>query len=219
MRVYVEAPEEEKEGAFAYKVLIEEIITDLGLGRVIEEVRIYADTRKMLFYIEVKEKPTMERMEVKDVVNLTEKGTSIEVEITNETYAPYLLNSLWDIFGERNVSQIRRNFLEIKGAKKEDILTLPLALTDIKEKEKDALIRDMILRIIPIGFRIIRKMPPKDSMTVAYIASENPITEEIIKEVKTIISKPPSPLSITEEEVIKKREHKKVFVPYKEFYA
>jgi putative methanogenesis marker protein 17 len=219
MKLYVEASEGEEEGALTYEALTEEVIADLGVARMIDEVRIYVDVERMLFYIKVRKNPTAETIEVKEVVELTEKGTALEMTITNEVYAPYLLDMLWDRFGEENVNQIRRNFLEIINARKEDIFRLPLA--QIKEKEKDALIRDMILRIIPIGFRIIKKMPSpnNDNLTICYLASENPITEEEIKEVEKRITMPPKPLRITREEVIEERKPKKMFVPYKEFYA
>ncbi|MHC1636303.1 MAG: methanogenesis marker 17 protein [Candidatus Methanospirareceae archaeon] len=216
-KIYVEASSEEIEGAFAYKALVEDIIADLSLSSLIEEVRIYIDMRKRLFYIEVRRSPTAERIEMKDIVRLIEKGGVLEMEITEEVFAPYLLEILWERFGEDNVNQKRHNILEIRGVKKEDILQLPLK--ELKEREKKALIHDMIFRVIPIGFRIVRKIATEDDMTVAYLASEDPITEEKIKEIEGIRRKPPAMLNITEEEVIKKRERKKIFAPYKEIYA
>lgn len=216
MEVHVETDEEE--GALALKQLVEYVVADLGISRVVEEVRVYMDVEKPLFYIRVRKNPSVEKIEMKDIVEMKERGIdTLEMEIRREEYAPYLLQMFWEAFGEERVRQIRHNRLELIGVTKEDVLKLPVS--DIKEREKDTLIQDMIFRIKPIGFRIVKKLDAGENV-VAYIASENPITEDDIKEVEAVVSRPPKPLSLTEEEFMKKYEKpRKLYVPYKESYV
>jgi len=216
MEVHVEVDEEE--GALAFKRLVEYVVADLGISRVVEEVRVYMNVEKPLFYIRVRKNPSVEKIEMKDIVEMKERGVdTLEVEIRKEEYAPYLLQMFWEAFGEERVRQIRHNRLELMGVTKEDVLGLPVS--DIKEREKDTLVQDMIFRIIPIGFRIVKKLDAERNI-VSCIASENPITDEDVKEVEAVIARPPKRLRLTEEDFMKKYEKpKKLFVPYRESYV
>ncbi|MDF2955612.1 MAG: MJ0802-like protein [Candidatus Alkanophagales archaeon MCA70_species_2] len=216
MEVHVEVDEEE--GALAFKRLVEYVVADLGISRVVEEVRVYMNVEKPLFYIRVRKNPSVEKIEMKDIVEMKERGIdTLEVEIRKEEYAPYLLQMFWEAFGEERVRQIRHNRLELMGVTKEDVLGLPVS--DIKEREKDTLVQDMIFRIIPIGFRIVKKLDAERNI-VSCIASENPITDEDVKEVEAVIARPPKRLRLTEEDFMKKYEKpKKLFVPYRESYV
>ncbi|MHC1566780.1 MAG: methanogenesis marker 17 protein [Candidatus Syntropharchaeia archaeon] len=212
MEIYAESSDEV--GALAYKMLAKDAIAELSLGRLINEVRIYIDIEKPLFFIRIKPNPSVKKIGMEDIVEITDKGDGVEMEITDEKYAPYLLDLLWKKYGEERVQQIERNYLEIKGVSKSDIMALPIS--ELQEQERDALIQDMIFRIIPIGFRITKNLSENGMIT--YIASENPISEEDIERMEEIMSRPPEELSIDIKDIIKERE-RELFVPYKGSYV
>ena len=192
MNIYVESPEEL--GSLSIKMLIKDAATDLNLSRLIDDVRVHVMLDPFLFYISVVKNPAPSSVDIDDFLTITdEEDDVLKMEITDEMYAPYLLQLLWDRFGEKNVNQIRRNILEVK-AKKDEIMSLPVY--KLKERESGGMIMDLIHRIIPIGLRIVHKMPGE----MAYLASENTITEEGIKMIEEAISRPPKELTITEED-------------------
>jgi len=192
MNIYVESPEEL--GSLSIKMLIKDAATDLNLSRLIDDVRVHVMLDPFLFYISVVKNPAPSSVDIDDFLTITdEEDDVLKMEITDEMYAPYLLQLLWDRFGEKNVNQTRRNILEVK-AKKDEIMSLPVY--KLKERESGGMIMDLIHRIIPIGLRIVHKMPGE----MAYLASENTITEEGIKMIEEAISRPPKELTITEED-------------------
>ena len=192
MNIYVESPEEL--GSLSIKMLIKDAASDLNLTRLVNEVRVHMTLDPFLFYMSVTKNPAPPSVDIDDFLTITDEDDDVlKMEITDEMYAPYLLQLLWDRFGEDNVNQIRRNILEIK-AKKDEVMSLPVY--ELKEREVDGIVFDLIHRITPVGPRIIHKMPGD----MAYLASEDTITEESIKMIEDAISRPPRELTITEEE-------------------
>ncbi len=213
MTVYVES--EDELGALAMKLLTEDVITNLAISRSVVDVREYIDLEVPIFYIEVVPTKRIPRVEVKDVLTVKETGTGcFDVEIVNERYAPQLLELMWSEFGEDNVHQIERNRLKLTKINLEDIMNLPIG--EMKKNELMTVIRDMIFRIVPIGFRVIRNLSNDDK--IAYIASENPILDEQIQWIEdNVLSRQPRELSIDRTELIPERETKpRRIVTYKE---
>lgn len=195
MNIYVETPEEL--GSLSIKMLIKDAAADLNLTRLIDEVRVHVTLDPFLFYISVNKNPAPPSVDISDFLDITEEDDVLKMEITDEIYAPYLLQLLWDKFGEDNVNQIRRNLLEVK-AKKDEIMSLPVY--ELKEKEIKGIVFDLIHRTIPVGLRIFHKMPGE----FAYLASENSITKENIKMIEEALARPPKELTIPEDELIPK---------------
>ncbi len=205
-KIFVECSDErEEEGILAFKELTEHVIKELSLGGVVEEVREYIDLEKPLFFIYVRrkgrraaEKKISDVAEVKD----GDKGEII-LDIRDERYAPHILRLLWDNFPEESVSQVGHGMIEIKGVEKKEILWL--SVPDPEALHADAFIYDMVFRIVPVGFRIVRRIR-MDENTTGYVASENPIGEEEMEEIKSIISREPKELTLTRDELIRKYE-------------
>ena len=203
MNIQVESPEEL--GSLSIKMLIKDAASDLNLTRIIDEVRVHVILDPLLCYISVIRNPAPPSVDIKDFLTITDEddvNNVLKMEITDEMYAPNLLQLLWDKFGEDNVNQIRRNILEV-NAKKDEIMSLPVH--GLKEKEMNEKVFDLVQRIVPIGLRIIKKMPGE----LAYLASEDSITEEGIKMIKEAISRPPKELTITEEDFMPRKSTEK----------
>jgi putative methanogenesis marker protein 17 len=168
MEIYIEC--NEAPGRDALKAMIEATVADLGVSRLIDEMRVSIDLETPLFYISVTRSPYVSAIRMSDLLDMNEEDGVVKMEMRNETYAPHLLRLLWERFPGR-VNQIRRNILEVE-AKEEEILALPVY--EIGEAELEEMIHDLIHRMIPIGFRVIRKVEGEPSV-YAYIASENGI--------------------------------------------
>ncbi|MHC1565614.1 MAG: methanogenesis marker 17 protein [Candidatus Syntropharchaeales archaeon] len=202
MEIFVEC--EEERGALAFQMLTEDLIEDLHAGRLIEGVREYIDLETPLFYISIKTNRAVQQIQMRDVVSIIdESAEKIAIAIDDETYAPYIMPLFWERFGDK-VHQIERNKLEIDRVTEDELMAIPIE--DIKLKEIDDIINHIVFHIIPIGFRVIKNISRGDE--VRYIASENPITDEMIEEVEKFVSKPPKELTLERKDILKPSEKK-----------
>ncbi len=213
MGIFVEC--EEDVGALAFQMLAQDLIDDLHAGRLIEDVRIYVELEAPFFYISIKPKKTIQKVTMSEVVSvLDEAPEKISIAIYDETYAPYLLPLLMEKFGDR-VHQIERNKLDIDRLTNDELMAIPIG--DIKVREIDDIINHIVFQIIPIGFRVVKNIS-KSEEEIRYIASENPITDEMVEKIEEIISKTPEELKLKKEDLIEPS--KKEFVPsYKGSYV
>ncbi|HDM35789.1 MAG TPA: methanogenesis marker 17 protein [Candidatus Syntrophoarchaeum butanivorans] len=211
MGIFVEC--EDEIGALAFEMLTHDLIEDLHAGRLIEEVREFIDLEKPFFFISIRPNKRVEKIHMRDVVSVIDEAPDkIRISIDDETYAPYLLPLLWEKFGDR-VRQIERNKLEIDYLTEDELMAIPIE--DIKIKEIDDIINHIVFHITPIGFRIVKNISKGDE--IRYIASENPITDEMIEEVEQIMSRPPKKLTLKREDILKPSE-RKFIATYRESY-
>jgi putative methanogenesis marker protein 17 len=207
-KIFVESLDETYQHGFGiliYKIIAEYILSDLAVGQAIQQMRVLVDIKKPIFAVSVRLSLPRQPIRMKDYARLEEETDGIHIIIHDETYAPELLQVLWNSFGKNNVTQIDRwetvippNLTTINELQN-------VIVADPKEKMMEKIL-DAITRIIPEAFRIERLLPEASGLTI--ISSENPIQEEWIETVKAALAQPPKLIPPKRFEEIK-REPKK----------
>ena len=193
-KIFVESLDETYRHGFGiliYKIIADHIMSDLAIGKAIQQMRILIDIKKPIFAVSVRFGPSIPPIQMKDYAHLEERADGVHIVIHDETYASDLLRVLWENFGRENITQIDRWETVVPR----NLTTLEelqnMVIADPGEKMKERIL-DVVTRIIPEGFRIGSISPEANGITV--IASENPIQREWTEMVKVALAKPPKPL-------------------------
>jgi len=201
-------------GIVSYKVILDNIFADLAVSGALRFVRILIDIRKPFFYIwgelSIMETP----IRFGDVTSLTLENRGIHVVIEDETYAPDILRVLWTKFGRENLTQIDRWNIVIPS-QLINIEDLKQLITVNPRERIVNKVLDAFNRIIPEGFRVRQSNFEKNIVTI--IASENPIEDAWLDQVKEALKQPPTRIPDEFSEKLK-REPKKItkkIVPWK----
>ncbi|HUY01156.1 MAG TPA: methanogenesis marker 17 protein [Candidatus Deferrimicrobium sp.] len=176
-------------GILSYKIIADQVFTDLAISGGLRIIRVLIDIQKPFFYIWGLLNVTTTNIYVSDITTLSLEDEGIHVAIEDESYAPDLLRLLWSKFGRDKIIQIDRWNLIIPS----NLITLDelkmLITVDPRERIMNKIL-DAFNRIIPEGFRVRKSSFDKDQITI--IASENPLEVEWIQTAEDILKKPPT---------------------------
>ncbi|MEM2865706.1 MAG: methanogenesis marker 17 protein [Candidatus Hadarchaeales archaeon] len=188
-------------GVLMSKVIAEHALSELALGGALEELRILVDMRKPLFAVSVRLGPPLPPVRVGDCARVQEGPDGIHVVLLDEGQAPFLARLLRERFGG-SLEQLDR--WEV---------VVPSRVIPVKELEKLVVshpqertmgrIMDALDRIIPVGFRV--RYAERGENSLLLMASENPIKEGWVREVKEALKKPPVPVPPEKMEGIRRK--------------
>lgn len=174
MRLVVESPDEE--GRIAYERTINTVLTESTIRGSIKGVHAYADPKESLFILILHLAKSKGVVRFSEVVTLKYVKEGVIAVCENDKFMPEVLRILWEKFGSEKVEQLSRYEIMVRGEIGNEILN---AIVYDPEKELMVGLMDVILRIIPEGFRIRRYIRKENFFAV--VASEDPIKNEWIE--------------------------------------
>ncbi|MBD3230388.1 MAG: methanogenesis marker 17 protein [Candidatus Lokiarchaeota archaeon] len=200
-KIFVESINEQENlnhGIIKYKIIADYIVQDLAINKFIEILRIIIDIENCLFsiYIKMGDPSSPKTLEdISSIMPITEN--KFKIVLKDETVAPQYMKLLWSKVGKDNVNQIDRYESELifENITKEEIEKLITKLRretviDPNEKMKYQIF-DVINRIIPIGFRVrkyFKNFSKSNNDEILVVASENPVFEEQVENIKEKLS-------------------------------
>ncbi|MCQ2085062.1 MAG: methanogenesis marker 17 protein [archaeon] len=151
-------------GNEAYKRLYEELLFDVGKLAAFEKSYIYLEPKYPLFVVSVRMKARPSAKTIGKVASTRSERDIIYVSISDEMYAPGILQALWNRYGRDNVQQIDRLDISVRGAKNS------FEVDDIEVESQDQPVQEVLAalyRVLPEGIRNRRTRSEKDVITVA----------------------------------------------------
>jgi len=117
----VEIISEETFGIDSYKILFEEIMSDVGKAFHVVKALLVLRPGIPLFIFSIKMKAEPTNKTIADVSNIRIEDGAIHITITDEKYAPDIVRELWKKYGRESVNQQTRFDIEVKGASEKDL--------------------------------------------------------------------------------------------------
>lgn len=163
-------------GRDAYAKLFDEIMSDLNKAVLIDRVRLTLrpDVPLFLFTIVLKAAPGPKT--VGDVSTVRTDVGGIHVTITEERYAPDILEVLFAKYGRSNVVQQTRFDLDVRNATEAEVSTLVVSSGEEDRRE----IMGALWRTMPEGIKNRKTMISGNVITV--VATEELLAPEMIEE-------------------------------------
>ncbi len=176
-------------GAKTTRILIQDVLADLSLNRVIGRLKVYVDPVQPVFIFTALLRLGTPSIKLKDFAKV-EMGAlgkdEVKIELQKEAFTVKLLNKLWEIYGKENIEQPDRKIIVVKTdpAKEVDVIR-ELVIEEPMQEVLDRLIDAIALRIIPEGFRV-RKHELTTSH-VLFVASEDTLKSEWIAKAREML--------------------------------
>ncbi|MEG9195358.1 MAG: methanogenesis marker 17 protein [Candidatus Methanoglobus sp.] len=180
MRLAVESPDEE--GKMAYERTISTVLAESTIKGLMRSVYAYGDPREPVFILIIQLARGGGVLRFSEVVTMKPARDGVIVVCENDKLMPEVLRILWEKYGREKVEQLSRYEIMVKDQIGEDVLNE--AVYD-PEKELMVGLMDVILRIVPEGFRV-RRYIRKDDI-IAVIASEDPIKNEWVEKALSLM--------------------------------
>ncbi len=188
-------------GVLMSKVIAEHALSELGLGGALEELRILVDMRKPLFAVSVRLGPPLPPVRVGDCARVQEGTDGIHVVLLDEGQAPFLARLLREKFGGSLEQLDRWEVVVPRGVM--PAKELEGLVVSYPEERTMGRVMDAVDRIIPVGFRVRRA--EREGNSLLLLASENPLREEWVGEVKEALKRPPVPVPPEKMEGIRRK--------------
>lgn len=176
----VESPD--SVGAKTTKTLIQDVLADLALTRVIERLKVFVDPVQPVFIFAALLRMGSPAIKLKDFAKV-DIGTlgkdEVKIELQREAYTIKLLNKLWERYGKENIDHSDKKLILVKTDPVKELDSMKeLVIEEPMQEVLDRLIDAIALRIIPEGFRVRKH---ELALThVLFIASEDPLKPEWI---------------------------------------
>lgn len=181
MEIIVEIP---GEGKKLFESLIRDAIMDLGISGSIESLKVYLNSYEPVFAIYVKAKTSSRTIRLAEVAEVTKLGDKVSVKVLDERFSPTILNILEKTYGDK-VSQSSRHEIVVECEESKEVLE-NLVVCDYAELVKSS-VMELVRRVMPEGFRSV-KVLSKDKHELLVIASEDPLTDDVISKVSSLVS-------------------------------
>jgi len=150
---------------FAYENfewIFRQILQDLGITRSVLAFRIIADPAAPYFLISIRLGSARSAVKVSDMAQLNPHTGGTAITITDEGWAPALLNKLWQKYGRDRVEQLTRFEMLVRGADVDELSELEL---DPGEELKSKIL-DAVWRVFPEGFTVRYNIVDDRAMTI-----------------------------------------------------
>ena len=177
-------------GAKTTRILIQDVLADLSLNRVIGRLKVYVDPVEPVFIFVALLRLTTPAIRLKDFakVDMGALGKDeIKIELLREAFTIKLLNKLWEKYGKEKIEQPDKKIIIIKV---DPLLYLDemkeLVIEEPRQEVLDRLIDAIALRIIPEGFRVRKHMLTPSY--VSFVASEDTLKPEWIQRGKDMLA-------------------------------
>jgi putative methanogenesis marker protein 17 len=176
-------------GAKTTKILIQDVLADLSLNRVIGRLKVFVDPVEPVFIFTALLRLGTPAIRLKDFAKI-EMGSlgkdEIKIELQREAFTVKLLNKLWERYGKESIEQPDKKIIIVKVDPVKEIDELKeLVIEEPQQEVLDRLIDAIALRIIPEGFRV-RKHELSTSH-VLFVASEDTLKPEWIARAKDML--------------------------------
>ena len=176
-------------GAKTTKTLIQDVLADLSLNRVIGRLRVFVDPVEPVFIFAALLRLGTPAIRLKDFakVDMGALGKDeVKIELLREAFTIKLLNKLWEKYGKENIVQPDKKIIVVKTdpIKELDVLR-EIVIEEPQQEVLDRLIDAIALRIIPEGFRV--RKHELSSSHVLFVASEDTLKPEWLEKAKDII--------------------------------
>ena len=159
----------------AYAKLFEDIMADIGKATLIEAAHLLLKPDGPLFVFSVRLKADPVDKTIGDVANVREEGAGVHVTISDERYAPNILDQLWKKYGRAAVYQQTRFDMNVDNAKLQDVSALVVASGEEMVRE----IVGALWRSMPEGIK--NRHSFIDGSVVTVVATEERFTPELIQ--------------------------------------
>ena len=167
-----------------FENLIKDLMMDLGISGAIESLKLLLNPFKLLFAFEVEVKPVSRLIRLGEVAEVTESHEGVRIKIADERFSPDIIRALESSYG-KSVKHVSRLEVVIEESISRELIE-NMAICDYSEVVERSIL-ELMRRVTPEGFRSIRVMRSKNKITL--IASEDPLTDEMIEEAKLELSK------------------------------
>lgn len=167
-------------GNDAYSKLFEEIMSDLDKAVLIDKVQLTLKPDIPLFVFSLILRAEPSNKTITDVSNVRTDPNGIHVTITQERYAPEILEALWDKYGRANVYQQTRFDLDVTGGKESDLTDIVISSGEDDVRE----IMGAIWRTMPEGIKNRKTLI--DGSVITVVATEEMLTPEMLAEGRRI---------------------------------
>ncbi|RLF06966.1 MAG: methanogenesis marker 17 protein [Thermoprotei archaeon] len=165
-----------------FETLVKDVMMDLGVSGAIESLKMALDPHRSMFAMSIKMKPISRIVKLSEVAEITKSHDGVSIRILDEKFSPDILKALQDSYGDL-VSHVSRYEILIKGdIDREALEHIPIC--DYAEMMERS-IMELMRRITPEGFRSIKVLRDKEKLLL--IASEDPLTDEIESEAKSMV--------------------------------
>lgn len=176
-------------GAKTTKVLIQDVLADLSLNRVIGRLKVFVDPVQPIFILTALLRLGTPAIKLKDFAKV-EMGTlgkdEVKIELQREAYTVKLLNKLWERYGKENIEQPDKKIIIVKTDPLKELEVVgELVIEEPRQEVLDRLIDAIALRIIPEGFRV-RKHELSTSHII-FMASEDTLKPEWLAKAKDMM--------------------------------
>jgi len=171
--------------SFAYEnfeSIFRQILQDLGITRSVLAFRIVADPAAPYFLISMRLGRARSAIKVSDMAQLNPHTGGTGITITDENWAPALLNKLWQKYGRDRVEQLTRFELLVRGAEVDELSELEL---DPGEELKSKIL-DAVWRVFPEGFTVRYDIVDDKALTI--IGTEHDMKPQWVEIAKTVHS-------------------------------
>ncbi len=159
-----------------YEMLFRNIMNDMGDAMAIEKAHLVLKAEIPLFVFSVKLKSEPENRKISDVASIRAEGDGIHITITDERYAPEILDKMWMMYGRNSVDQQTRFDMSVTGAKLKDVEDTVVASGEEALKE----VIGSVWRSMPEGIRVRESFISGTVLTV--VATEEIMLPEYRKE-------------------------------------
>ena len=177
-------------GARTTKILIQDVLADLSLNRVIGRMRVFVDPVQPVFILTALLRLTTPAIRLKDFAKIDMGALGkdeIKIELLREAFTIKLLNKLWEKYGKENIEQPDKKIIIVKVDPLKELDEMrELVIDEPRQEVLDRLIDAIALRIIPEGFRV--RKHELSSSHVMFVASEDTLKPEWIKQAKDMLA-------------------------------
>jgi putative methanogenesis marker protein 17 len=166
----IEIISDDKIGAASYETLFTDIMADIGKLAQIEKAILFMKPEDPLFVFSVKLRSEPVSKTIGDVANVRTEGDIVHLTITDEKYAPNILDQLWKKYGRNAVDQQTRFDMDVDNADEKIVKELQVASGEEHVSEMVG----ALWRILPEGIKNRHTLIDGTSITVI-------ATEEILQ--------------------------------------
>jgi putative methanogenesis marker protein 17 len=166
----------EQFGSDSYKALFEEIMSDIGKSEMIDKAKLVLDPHRPLFIFSIRLRSEPTNRKIGDVANVRSEDRNVHITITDERYAPEILNQLWKRYGRGSVVQQTRFDMDVAGAKSDDVNSM--VISSGEESMKD--IVGSLWRTMPEGIK--NRHTYIDGPVVTVVATEEIFQPDMLAE-------------------------------------
>jgi putative methanogenesis marker protein 17 len=176
-------------GAKTTKILIQDVLADLSLNRVIGRLKVFVDPVEPVFIFAALLRLGTPAIRLKDFakVDMGALGKDeVRIELQREAFTVKLLNRLWEKYGKENIGQPDKKIITVRTdpIKEVDVLR-DLVIDEPRAEVLDRLIDAVALRIIPEGFRV--RKHELSASHIIFVASEDTLKPEWIEKARQML--------------------------------